>query len=332
MSRRLSILLTVMGVALLWLTMPKLASDSQQLIRTRMLMGTVVEIRVLADDADRFQPAVDQVFAEMARLEELLSPHRSNSEISRLSLPDESVAPSRETLEVIAIGQEVAAVSNGAFDLGLGRLIRLWGFAAGEPRLPEAEEIAAALQGVGPDDVSLQQGRVVKSHPRLEVDLGGVAKGYAVDRAVAILMQAGVKHATVNAGGDLRLIGDHRGRPWRIGIQHPRRPGEVLVRLELSDRAVVTSGDYERSIEIEGQRYHHILDARSGYPADGCQSVTVVADSAALADALATAAFVLGPEAGLALLTAQPGVEGLIIAADGRPVMTKGLQEILQWP
>jgi thiamine biosynthesis lipoprotein len=150
------------------------------------------------------------------------------------------------------------------------------------------------------------------------VDLGAIAKGYAIDRALAVLRSFGITSAAINAGGDIGLLGSKQDRPWRIGVQHPRQPGEVLVTIEARDRAVVTSGDYERFFERDGRRYHHLFDPHSGYPADRCQSVTVLAPNAMLADALATALFVLGPEAGLALLHDYPGVDALIVAADGR--------------
>ena len=130
----------------------------------------------------------------------------------------------------------------------------------------------------------------------------------------------------------MRLLGDRSGALWRIGIQHPRRPGQILARLNLADRAVVTSGDYERYFERDGIRYHHILDPRSGCPARGCQAVTVVGEEAAYADALATAVFVLGPEQGMALLRSSPEVEGLIVAADGTVEVTPGLQGVIEWP
>ncbi|MBE0599471.1 MAG: FAD:protein FMN transferase, partial [Desulfuromonadales bacterium] len=151
-------------------------------------------------------------------------------------------------------------------------------------------------------------------------------------RAVEILRQAGAGGASVNAGGDIRLLGDRRGAPWRIGIQHPRLPQMVLGVLSLADTAVVTSGDYERFFERDGIRYHHLFDPRSGEPARLAQSVTVVAASAALADGLATAAFVLGPAAGIELLERQPGVEGMVVDATGRPHLTSGLRGEIEWP
>ena len=302
------------------------------LTRTQMLMGTVVEIRVLDDGAGRYRQAVSAAFAEMLRIEKLMSPHLPESDISRISAATKPVEVSAETLEVLQTALLVAAASDGAFDAGLGRLIRLWGFAEGEPALPSADAITLALEGVGPNSLKIEADKIHKLFPRLAVDLGGVAKGYAIDRAIDILAAAGIKHATVNAGGDMRLLGDRSGSLWRIGIQHPRQPGQILASLNLADRAVVTSGDYERTFEQEGVRYHHILDPRSGYPAAGCQSVTVVARKAAYADAMATAVFVLGPERGLFLLQNSPRAEGMIVAADGSVKVSTGLQEVIVWP
>lgn len=321
-----AIVLVVLATALWW----QPAAEAPP--RSRLLMGTLVEIRVLAKDTAETEAAIEAAFAEMARIEALMSPHLPSSDIARLAaavLPPDSLAP--ETLEVIAAGIAIANQSDGAFDLGLGRLIALWGFAEGEPRLPDDAEIAAALAGVGPGDVTLQDGRVVKSRPELQLDLGAIAKGYAVDRAVQVLQQAGIANASINAGGDIRLLGDHHGRPWRIGIQHPRHSDTILATLELDAGAVVSSGDYERGFSRDGVRYHHLLDPRTGKPARSCQSVTVVAASAMQADALATAAFVLGPDKGLALLERLPQVDGLIVAADGSTRLTSGLKGKVSW-
>ena len=186
--------------------------------------------------------------------------------------------------------------------MGLGRLKQLWNIEGEHPRVPNAAEITAALAGTGLGDLRLAGQVVTKDDPRLAVDLGGIAKGYAVDRAIAVLQAAGVRHASVNAGGDIRLLGDRGDRPWRIGIQHPRKSDAILATLDLADTAVVTSGDYERFFERDGVRYHHLFDPATGQPARRCQSVTVVAPEAMLADALATAVFVLGPGPGLKLL------------------------------
>ncbi len=164
------------------------------------------------------------------------------------------------------------------------------------------------------------------------VDLGGVAKGYAVDQAINILKKHGISSGAVNAGGDMYLLGQHPQRPWRIGIQHPREQKGTLATVEIRDKAVVTSGDYERFFEEGGRRYHHIFNPSTGMPARRCQSVTVLADSVALGDALATALFVLGPHEGLKLIEQYPGTETLIIAADGTPHASPGWKGHLAKP
>ena len=150
------------------------------------------------------------------------------------------------------------------------------------------------------------------------LDLGAIAKGWAIDRATEKIMSHGIRNAIIDAGGDLRIIGGRPGKGfWRIGVQHPREPGSLLATFDLRDTAIVTSGDYERFFIADGVRYHHILDPATGQPARDCQSVTVLAATAAEADACATAAFVLGPEKGLAFLRSRPGVRGFIVGADG---------------
>jgi len=301
--------------------------DTGELRRARLLMGTVVEITLLDGGAENnAEAALEAAFNAMAEVEACMSAHRDDSETARLNVAAGPLEVSAATAEVLELGLRVAAASGGAFDLTLGRLKALWGFDGDGPRVPDDAEIAAALRGIGPEALRLEGRRVTKGDAVLGIDLGAIAKGYAVDRAVAALQAAGIRRASVNAGGDLRLLGNHGGRPWRIGIQHPRDPQGVLVTLELAAAAVVTSGDYERFFEVDGVRYHHILDPRDGRPADACQSVTVVAASAAEADALATAAFVLGPEAGRLLVESWGGM-ALIVAADGTVSLSEALKD-----
>ncbi len=306
-------------------------AGEEPLSRSRILMGTVIEITASGPDRKALESALDAAFAEIARIEALMSPHLPQSEVARLSQSPEPLEVSPETEAVLRLGLEVAAVSGGAFDLGLGRLVELWRVAGERPRLPDAAEIRSALRGVGPDSLLLEGRMVAKADPELRLDLGGIAKGYAVDRAVEILRRAGATSASVNAGGDIGLLGERSGRPWRIGIQHPRNPGEVLAVLSLAGGAVVTSGDYQRFFEIDGTRYHHLFDPRTGHPATVSRSATVVGPSAALADALATAVFVLGPDQGLELLGEFPGYEGLVVAADGSVAVSERLRGGIEW-
>jgi thiamine biosynthesis lipoprotein len=302
-------------------------NDPQPLVRTALIMGTLVEIRAYPSAAGDTAEAVEAAFAEMRRVDKLLSSYEPESEISQLSASSKGLELSAETVALLRQGQQLARLTQGAFALTLGRVKQLWGIAGDNPRVPDPAELRAALQGSGPEALSISGRRVTKADPWLQFDLGGIAKGYAVDRAVAVLRRAGISSAAVNAGGDIRLLGRREGRPWRIGIQHPRRSDAILLRLNLSDRAVVTSGDYERYFEQDGVRYHHIFSPEDGRPARLCRSVTVVAEQAVQADALATAAFVLGPERGLRLLEDLPGVEGLLVDSAGQLVKTSGLPE-----
>ncbi|ALC18260.1 thiamine biosynthesis lipoprotein ApbE [Desulfuromonas soudanensis] len=326
------LLLAVLVLVALFCTQRCTGKREEDLSRSRIIMGTVVEITVLGKTAGEASAAIDEAFAVMARIEALMTPHDPASDVARLSGALSALEVSAETAEVVALGERVAAASDGAFDMALGRLKELWGVEGEAPRVPTSAEIDAALEGTGVGDLIRDGQTIVKRSPDLAVDLGGIAKGYAVDRAAAVLRRAGVKSAAINAGGDIRLLGDRNGRPWRIGIQHPREDGRLLATLSLGPTAVVTSGDYERYFEVGGVRYHHLFDPATGYPSRRCQSVTVVAESAALADALATAAFVLGPEGGLRLLEKFPGAEVILVAADGSRHVSPGLQGAVTWP
>ena len=308
---------------LVWWRVP---GDSRLYSRTALIMGTVVEIKAFSTDEKKLDWAINAAFAEMRRVDDLFSSVRPDSEVSRLSLATEPFKASKETAHLLRLGQRIARLSDGAFEMGLGRLKRLWAIESEAPNVPTEQQIREALEQIGPEDLQIDRNLIRKAGPELEIDLGGIAKGYAIDRAIEVLRQMGIANAAVNAGGDIGLLGGRIGEPWKIGVQHPRKPGEVLVTLQVTDRSVVTSGDYERFFEKDGVRYHHIFDPISGRPARLCQSVTVVAKDAATADALATAVFVLGPVKGMKLLEGQQGVEGLLVTAAGEVLQTSGLQ------
>ncbi len=302
-------------------------SQSPPVQRQQYLMGTTMSISIAGAETTLAHRAADAAFQEIRRLEGLMSTYLADSDISRVNrgAGQASVVVDAEVLGVIREALRYAHLSGGAFDIAFKPLARLWQFEPGSVP-PSTAAVHAVLPLVDYRNVLIDEdGRVRLVRPGMAIGLGGIAKGYAADRAAEILEKMGIANATINAGGDVRVMGrPSPDRPWRIGIQHPRKRQALLDEVSLSMGAVATSGDYERFFVHEGQRYHHLLDVRTGFPARGCMSVTVIAASAMTADALSTAAFVLGPEAGLALIEGQPGVEAMIVDARGEVHRTTG--------
>lgn len=315
-------------VVVLWSQRPP---ASGEVARTALIMGTLVEIKAVGPDKNKLEDAISDAFSAMRTEEARFSPAREDSQIAALNRATSPVTVDSEVIDLLQRGEKIRRDSQGAFNMGLGGVKALWDIEGENPRVPTAAELRAVLPDPTQPVVEIAGTRVMRRSSRVQLDLGGIAKGYAVDRALTVLRRAGLTSASINAGGDIGLLGGHGDRSWKIGIQHPRRSGELLATIELRDRAIVTSGDYERFFLRDGVRYHHIFDPQTGEPARGCQSVSVVADNVADADALATAAFVLGPEAGLKLLERRPGVEGLIVAADGSSQLTSGLKGRIAW-
>lgn len=303
-----------------------------------LLMDTFVSIRVIGKNAARL---VAEAEAEMARLEAVFSVHVESSEVSRInrSYP-EAVQISAEVMEVLLLAREVHNASEGAFDVTVGGLLRLWGFGTDNAAVPEKADLAQAMAGVGLSNVELNEAELTVRllNPQTRLDLGGIAKGYIVDRAVDLLRDRGARHILVDAGGDVRVFGGRPGenrmapaRAARVGVRHPRSPSALVAIVSVMDGAVLTSGDYERFFVENGVRYSHIIDARTGYPAQGTASVTVVAETAVVADALATAVLVLGPEKGLALLEGWPEVEGMIVTESLEVYMSRGMKIMTEY-
>jgi len=323
-------------------------------------MGTVA--RVVAEGVEA-ESAVSAVMQELDRLTLLLDRFNPYGDVSALnSSSGEWVELSPEVLFVLQESLRLAELSGGAFDPTVAPVIDLWGFVEAESAYehenehgeseaaglkeaagstsssptrmigvspPDPRELAQVLELVGFQSIEIDagRGRARLGRPGQAIDLGAIAKGYGVDRAVEVLKEHGMVRALVDLGGDIYALGTRPdGTPWRLGIRHPRKPGEILGILRVSDAAVATSGDYERYFEYEGVRYTHIVDPRTGWPASDLASVTVVAPSGIWADALSTAAFVLGKEGGLALLESLPGVEGILVDKELNVTMTSGLQ------
>jgi FAD:protein FMN transferase len=299
------------------------------------VMGTEVKIEAYGSDQQLLKNAVTAAVAELRRVEDVMTTWRP-SPLTRLN--DQAgkgpVKVETELAQIIARGRELHALTDGAFDLSFYSVGRLWKFKGETPRLPDDTAIQGALEQVGADRIKVDEAASTVELPKgMTIGLGGLAKGYGVDRAMLILRKMGIKHAIVNAGGDLKVLGLKGGMDkWEVAIKHPRNQDRAIAVLHLSNTCLVTSGDYERFFEIDGKRYHHIIDPRTGYPATGCQSASVVTFNAEYADALATACCVLGVEHGLGLIETFPGVEAILVAMDGSVHVSTGLKNAVGVP
>jgi thiamine biosynthesis lipoprotein len=293
----------------------------------RMLMGTRFAIEIESADRAGAEAAIEAAFAEVARVEELLSEWKDTSEISELNrrAGQGPVAVGPEFLELALSARKMSELTDGAFDVTFAPCWALWDFRTGVVPTDREREDCTALVGwrgllidEGASTVELGLGG-------MRIGISGIGKGYGVDRAASVLEERGFTSYLVDGGGDVRLS----GRPWTVGVAHPRRSGELLGRLEVSEGSIVTSGDYYRYFERDGLRYHHILDPRSGMPARVAVAVTLIAPDATSADALATGLFVLGPERGIELAESLPGVEVLFVLPDLTQRRSSGFPQLL---
>lgn len=313
------------------------AADEDRIVERRLLaMGTWVDITLHAADPGAARAALAEVEAMLLQYERDYYAW-GDGELARLNagLGDaRAVEVSAELAGLLGAARRLSEQSGGVFDPGIGALVELWGFhtdSGAEPRPPDPAVIAAWLAaGAGIADLSIADSRISTSASGLLVDLGGIAKGDAVDRSIRILTRYGVENAIVNAGGDLRALGSRDERAWRIGIQSPRGAG-ILGAIQLdAGEAVFTSGDYERFFDLEGARYHHILDPTTGYPADHTRAVTVIASDGITADAAATALFVAGPDRWRDVARAMGVGHALRVDASGRIEVTQEMRDRLE--
>jgi FAD:protein FMN transferase len=298
---------------------------------TRMAMGSELRIAVWTEHEAAARAAMAAAFAEFDRLESALSVWREQSDVQRLNAAGtDPVAVGPDLLAVLAAAQHASRETNGAFDVTFGALSNVWRFDHDQDnRVPSASEIAARLPLIDHAAVTTDPaaGTARITRAGVKVHVGGIGKGYAVDRAAALLRAAGFNDFALQAGGDLYASGRRGDRPWRMGLNDPRGAGGAsFATIELHNETFSTSGDYERFFLKDGVRYHHILDPRTGQPARLCRSVTIVAASALQADWLSTGVFILGPDEGMALVERLPGVEAVIVTAGNDVKVSSGLR------
>ena len=298
-------------------------------------MGSELRLTAWTSDDAATAAAFDEVFREFDRLEGLMSVWRRGSDVERLNQAAgrNPVPVATELREVLRAAHQVSEWTEGKFDVTFGVLSGLWKFDHDQDnRLPDPREVQRRLSFVNYRDVELDEGAgtAFLERPGMRVHLGGIGKGYAIDRAVALLVSRGVRDFIIQSGGDVYAGGRRGDRPWRLGIRDPRGPADrSFAALDVDDATFSTSGDYERFFVRDGVRYHHILDPDRGEPARGCRSVTIVTNRAVIADALSTGVFILGPTAGMALIERLPNVEGVIVTDANEVLVSSGLRDRL---
>lgn len=295
-------------------------------------MGTVVTQKVYGENG---QVAINQAIERIRSLEGLLTFNAPEGDIYNLNnnAGKKEVELNPLTIEVIKKAQQVAELSNGAFDVTIGPVVKSWGIGTENQRIPSAEELHKMLPAINYKDLEFDDHAAYLKNPGQQVDLGGIAKGYAGDEVIQIYKKNGIKSAYINLGGNVMTLGGKPdGSPWTVGIRNPRieeaKDGQqILGSITVRDKAVVTAGDGERYFIQDGIRYHHIIDPHTGYPAQSnLMSVTLVTDSSFDADALDTAVFILGLERGMDLIEKYGGIEAIFITTDRKIIVTDGLK------
>ena len=314
-------------------SVPSWGADLQ---RMQLLMGTTATVRVWGPDSISCERAIDAAFEEMAQIDQIMSTYKADSQISELNRKNTLswMDIDYRFYDVLKSAKRYGDLSEGAFDVTVLPLMHLWGFRGDNPSIPADKELEATLGRVGHHHWQLhpEENQLKFSSPDVQFDLGGIAKGYALDRAALALQTHEVGGGILDLGGNLLFFG--LGPKSVLGIRDPLYSDRLLGTLEVSHGGVATSGTYEKNIVIDGKRYSHILDPRTGRPAESLLSVTVVALSATAADALATAVYVLGPERGIELLKSLPLTEGILVWGGGdqglQVLVSEGLKSVFQ--
>lgn len=293
----------------------------------RFMMDTYVTVYTIGPRA-KTVPAINAALDRMQAVDAKFNSRNPGSPVYAFNVRNVPITD-REILDVVKLALQIAKDTDGAFDITVEPLIELWGFYGDSPRLPEPEEIQNCLKKVGYSNLVLSDNQLQKKKADVRIDLGAIAKGYAIGQAAEVLKDQGVTSALIDAGGDIYALGTKASEMWKVGIRNPRGD-KILGYLEVEDLAVMGSGDYERFFERDGKRYHHIFDPRTGYPAAGLSGTTLVHPDPMVADGWNTALFVLGPEKGLDLVERIPGMEVLMVTTAGKVVYSSGLAHALK--
>ena len=294
----------------------------------RAIMGTAIHVELWHTNKDIAETNIQHVIDEMHRIDELMSPYKQNSEVSSINnnAAKHPVSISIELFNLIKKSIHISELSKGAFDITFASVGYLYDYR--HKNAPTKNEISKRIKSINYKNIQLDPDKhtIFFTRKNTRIDLGGIAKGHAVDNAIKLLQQQGIQQAMVSAGGDTRIIGDKKGRPWYIGIRHPRNKKESAVILPLSNTAISTSGDYERYFIKNNTRYHHIINPRTGDSARELRSVSILGPNSTMTDALSTTVFILGLNKGMKLVSSLKDIEAIIIDNKGKMYYSTGLK------
>ncbi len=291
------------------------------------VMGTISKVELESNDSQLAEKLIDQVVEEMHRIDRLMSPFKPTSELSKINRlgANKSLLISQEMFRLLKTADHYSRITGGAFDISFSSVGYLYDYRKGKK--PSESQKNALVNKIDYRNIHLddKSGTIRLDTAKIKLDLGGIAKGHAVDQCIQILIDAGIKNAFVSAGGDSRVLGKKNDRLWYIGVRHPRDEKKLIVNLPLEEVAISTSGDYERFFIKDGIRYHHIIDPTTGDSSRVSQSVTILASTSTVADALSTSIFILGPEKGLELINNMANTSAIIIGKNGQLLYSNDL-------
>lgn len=304
--------------------------SNAQITRSRAvtLMGSRFDITIVAKDIPTAEAYIDSSIIEISRIENLISDWIPESQVSQINkfAGIKPVKVDRELLELTKRALHFSELTDGAFDISFAAADRIWKFDGSMDTIPSAEAVAESVKKIGYKNISIseEEATIFLKLPGMKIGFGATGKGYAADKTKELMVSKGIEAGIINASGDLNTWGKQpNGGNWIIGITNPMKEDELVAAYELSGTAVVTSGNYQKFVMIDGKRYSHIIDPRTGYPSSGLSSVTVFADSAEKANGISTAIMVLGKKAGLKLLKKNPDLKGILIDDNGRIFYSK---------
>jgi len=295
----------------------------------KSIMGTEIRVKFWLDESNtNGKVLLKKVIQEMHRIDNLMSPFKKESELSKINrlAASQAVTISDELFYLIKKSIEISRLTQGAFDITFASVGNLYDYRRNKK--PSQKQILKNLKQINFQYLKLDENyKSIKfEQDGVVIDLGGIAKGHAVDKSITILTKNGVKHGLISAGGDTRIIGDHRGRSWLTGIRHPRKPNKSAIVIPLKDIAISTSGDYERYFLADGERFHHIISPKTGKSIKSVQSVSVIGPDSTTCDALSTSLFILGSKKALTLINRIANFDAIIIDSNGKLLFSDGLQ------